>query len=93
MFYNSDHIANDDHKNFTHDHQHDLPISKQQFTYQCLLSEHRALDQKIADKETKMQQIADHQTHHEIMRLKKRKLALKDKIRALEARLTPDIIA
>ncbi|MGI9426132.1 MAG: YdcH family protein [Hyphomicrobiaceae bacterium] len=50
--------------------------------------EHRRLDTKIAELES--QDIRD---QLQITRLKKKKLALKDEIAAIEDRLFPDIIA
>lgn len=53
-----------------------------------LKKEHRRLDSKIA-------RLADSQSFNqlEIQRLKKRKLALKDRINKIENQLLPDIIA
>lgn len=53
-----------------------------------LREEHRALDLSIADAQINVahDQLA-------VMRLKKRKLALRDEINRLEDALTPDIIA
>ncbi|MGV6838995.1 MAG: YdcH family protein [Planktomarina sp.] len=54
---------------------------------EVLRQEHRDLDSAItALAETGMDQLA-------VKRLKKKKLALKDQIAAIEDRLTPDIIA
>lgn len=53
-----------------------------------LTTEHRDLDAEIVRLEA--QTVADQLT---IKRLKKRKLALKDRITALEDQLLPDIIA
>jgi hypothetical protein len=53
-----------------------------------LRQEHRDLDSAIAALEASV--VRD---HLQIKRLKKRKLALKDRITHLEDRLTPDIIA
>lgn len=55
---------------------------------QALRDEHRALDHEIASHQDEGR--ADLFT---IKRLKKRKLALKDRIKTLESNLTPDIIA
>ena len=54
---------------------------------ETLKQEHRDLDEAIDALESK---VGDALT---IKRLKKQKLALKDKIAALEDRITPDIIA
>jgi len=53
-----------------------------------LRAEHRDLDAQIAAEETST--LAD---QLQIKRLKKRKLALKDRIKAIEDQLLPDIIA
>ncbi|MDX2257722.1 MAG: DUF465 domain-containing protein [Hyphomicrobiaceae bacterium] len=53
-----------------------------------LRQEHRELDEEIAGLEASG--IADQLV---VKRLKKRKLALKDRITAIEDQLTPDIIA
>jgi hypothetical protein len=53
-----------------------------------LIEEHRALDAEIVSLEDKA---ATDQLH--VKRLKKRKLALKDRITSVEDRLLPDIIA
>ncbi len=54
----------------------------------ALQQKHRALDEEIAEMETSV--AASQLT---IRRLKKEKLALKDRIHAIEDQLTPDIIA
>ena len=59
-----------------------------QIELEVLKQEHRDLDQAVMALEDRS--IRDHLT---IQRLKKKKLALKDKIAVIEARLTPDIIA
>lgn len=53
-----------------------------------LLEQHRDLDAAIAALER-----AGLPDQLQVQRLKKRKLALKDRIRAIEDQLTPDIIA
>ncbi len=53
-----------------------------------LVAEHRELDQEIAALEAQ-----PHADQLQVKRLKKRKLALKDRIISLEDRLLPDIIA
>lgn len=53
-----------------------------------LVAEHRELDQEIAALEA-----SPHADQLQVKRLKKRKLALKDRIISLEDRLLPDIIA
>lgn len=53
-----------------------------------LVAEHRELDQQIVALE-----MAPHADQLQVKRLKKRKLALKDRIISLEDRLLPDIIA
>ena len=53
-----------------------------------LRAEHRRLDTQIAELET-----LDVRDQLQITRLKKKKLALKDEIAAIEDRLFPDIIA
>jgi len=64
----------------------DIEAVKQQLAE--LMAEHRDLDEIIArlTNETPFDQI-------QVQRLKKRKLALKDKISTLEDMLVPDIIA
>ncbi|MBL6839350.1 DUF465 domain-containing protein [Paracoccaceae bacterium] len=59
-----------------------------QIELEVLKQEHRDLDQAVMALEEKS--IRDQLT---IQRLKKKKLALKDKIAVIEDRLTPDIIA
>lgn len=58
-----------------------------QIKLEALKSEHRDLDEAIGALEQR-----DGKTLA-VRRLKKQKLALKDRIRALEDKLTPDIIA
>lgn len=53
-----------------------------------LVAEHRELDQQIVALEA-----APHADQLQVKRLKKRKLAIKDRIISLEDRLLPDIIA
>jgi hypothetical protein len=53
-----------------------------------LLQEHRDLDAAIA-----ALQLSPSSDLIQVQRLKKRKLVLRDKIRAVEDQLTPDIIA
>lgn len=59
-----------------------------QIELEVLKQEHRDLDQAVMALEERS--IRDQLT---IQRLKKKKLALKDKIAVIEDRLTPDIIA
>ena len=59
-----------------------------QIELEVLKQEHRDLDQAVMALEERS--IGDQLT---IQRLKKKKLALKDKIAVIEDRLTPDIIA
>ena len=59
-----------------------------QIELEVLKQEHRDLDQAVVALEERS--IRDQLT---IQRLKKKKLALKDKIAVIEDRLTPDIIA
>jgi hypothetical protein len=59
-----------------------------QIELEVLKQEHRDLDQAVLALEERS--IRDQLT---IQRLKKKKLALKDKIAVIEDRLTPDIIA
>ena len=59
-----------------------------QIELEVLKQEHRDLDEAVLALEERG--IRDQLT---IQRLKKKKLALKDKIAVIEARLTPDIIA
>lgn len=59
-----------------------------QIELEVLKQEHRDLDQAVIALEERS--IRDQLT---IQRLKKKKLALKDKITVIEDRLTPDIIA
>ncbi len=59
-----------------------------QIELEVLKQEHRDLDQAVMALEER--NIRDQLT---IQRLKKKKLALKDKIAVIEDRLTPDIIA
>ena len=59
-----------------------------QIELEVLKQEHRDLDEAV--KALEERGILDHLT---IQRLKKKKLALKDKIAVIEDRLTPDIIA
>ena len=59
-----------------------------QIELEALKQEHRDLDQAVMALEERS--IRDQLT---IQRLKKKKLALKDKIAVIEDRLTPDIIA
>ena len=59
-----------------------------QIELEVLKKEHRDLDQAVMALEERS--IRDQLT---IQRLKKKKLALKDKIAVIEDRLTPDIIA
>ena len=59
-----------------------------QIELEVLKQEHRDLDQAVIALEERS--IRDQLT---IQRLKKKKLALKDKIAVIEDRLTPDIIA
>ena len=59
-----------------------------QIEFEVLKQEHRDLDQAVMALEERS--IRDQLT---IQRLKKKKLALKDKIAVIEDRLTPDIIA
>ena len=53
-----------------------------------LRAEHRDLDVEIVAEE-----VSAHSDQLQIKRLKKRKLALKDQIKAIEDQLLPDIIA
>ena len=53
-----------------------------------LRAEHRDLDDEIVAEE-----VSPHADQLQIKRLKKRKLALKDQIKAIEDQLLPDIIA
>ena len=53
-----------------------------------LRAEHRDLDAQIVAEE-----LSSHADQLQIKRLKKRKLALKDRITAIEDQLLPDIIA
>ncbi len=65
-----------------------VPDDVLRVTLQELRREHRDLDAEIREMEAG--KIADPLT---LRRLKKQKLGLKDRIAALEDRLTPDIIA
>jgi hypothetical protein len=53
-----------------------------------LRAEHRDLDVEIVAEE-----VSAHSDQLQVKRLKKRKLALKDQIKAIEDQLLPDIIA
>ena len=66
----------------------DLDLEAIKARIEALKSEHRDLDEAIA-------RLAENspQNHLHLQRLKKRKLALKDLILKLEAKLLPDIIA
>ena len=63
-------------------------FSKEDFLYNRLLNEHKELDKEI-DKKLKSNNVST----MELMRLKKRKLQLKDKMRRLKDNINPDIIA
>jgi hypothetical protein len=66
----------------------DLDLESQKAKIAALKSEHRDLDEAI----DRLSETKPANTLH-LQRLKKRKLALKDLILKLEAKLLPDIIA